>query len=63
MARILTTHAGSLPRPKSLVELFTRQSRGESVDATALAEAVEASTSATTASSHARASSPTSAIA
>jgi 5-methyltetrahydropteroyltriglutamate--homocysteine methyltransferase len=44
MARILTTHAGSLPRPKSLVELFTRQSRGESVDATALAEAVEAST-------------------
>jgi 5-methyltetrahydropteroyltriglutamate--homocysteine methyltransferase len=44
MARILTTHAGSLPRPKALVELFTRQSRGEPVDATALAQAIEAST-------------------
>jgi len=44
MAHILTTHAGSLPRPKALVELFTRQSRGEPVDAAALAQAVEAST-------------------
>lgn len=44
MARILTTHAGSLPRPKALIELFTRQSRGEPVDAAALARAIEAST-------------------
>ena len=42
--RILTTHAGSLPRPKSLVEMFTRLSRREAVDATALRGAVEDST-------------------
>src|SRR5258706_16465773 len=44
MARILTTHAGSLPRPKHLVELFARQSRGETVDGKALAQAIESST-------------------
>jgi len=42
--RILTTHAGSLPRPKSLVEMFTRLSRREAVDAAALRGAVEDST-------------------
>jgi 5-methyltetrahydropteroyltriglutamate--homocysteine methyltransferase len=42
--RILVTHAGSLPRPQALVELFVRQSRGEPVDQRALAEAIEAST-------------------
>jgi 5-methyltetrahydropteroyltriglutamate--homocysteine methyltransferase len=42
--RILTTHAGSLPRPKSLVEMFTRLSRREAVDGAALRGAVEDST-------------------
>jgi len=42
--RILTTHAGSLPRPKGLVEMFTRLSRREAVDAAALRAAVEDST-------------------
>src|SRR5262245_17662697 len=39
--RILTTHAGSLPRPRRLVELLVARSRGEPVDPNALAEAVE----------------------
>ncbi|MDF2974277.1 MAG: Methionine synthase, vitamin-B12 independent [Microvirga sp.] len=30
--RILTTHTGSLPRPSSLVSLYTRRWRGEEVD-------------------------------
>ena len=38
-ARILTTHAGSLPRPPRLTELFTRRSQGDSVDETVLAAA------------------------
>jgi 5-methyltetrahydropteroyltriglutamate--homocysteine methyltransferase len=42
--RILTTHAGSLPRPKALVELFARASRGEPVDAAALADLIRAAT-------------------
>jgi 5-methyltetrahydropteroyltriglutamate--homocysteine methyltransferase len=42
--RILTTHAGSLPRPRALAELFGRQHRGEPVDAAALAAAVDAAT-------------------
>src|SRR5262245_63586412 len=37
--RILTTHAGSLPRPPLLTHLFTRRSQGETIDATALAAA------------------------
>jgi 5-methyltetrahydropteroyltriglutamate--homocysteine methyltransferase len=36
--RILTSHTGSLPRPRPLVELYVRKSRGEAVDAE-LAEA------------------------
>ena len=42
--RILTTHAGSLPRPTALVELFVRTSRREPVDEVGLAAAVEAAT-------------------
>ncbi|HXZ53038.1 MAG TPA: hypothetical protein VEH51_13660 [Burkholderiales bacterium] len=37
--RILTTHAGSLPRPRELVELQLRAARGEAVDAAELAQA------------------------
>jgi 5-methyltetrahydropteroyltriglutamate--homocysteine methyltransferase len=43
-SRILTTHAGSLPRPRALVELFAKKSRREPVDEPALADAVEAAT-------------------
>ncbi len=43
-SRILTTHAGSLPRPRALVELFARKSRREPVDEPVLADAVEAAT-------------------
>ena len=35
--RILTTHAGSLPRPEGLVEMLGAVSRGEAVDEAALA--------------------------
>jgi len=34
--RILTTHAGSLPRPLALVELYARRAAGEAVDPAAL---------------------------
>jgi 5-methyltetrahydropteroyltriglutamate--homocysteine methyltransferase len=34
--RILTTHAGSLPRPPDLVRLYARRAQGEAVDAAAL---------------------------
>jgi 5-methyltetrahydropteroyltriglutamate--homocysteine methyltransferase len=42
--RILTTHAGSLPRPPQLVEMFARLSRRLAVDAGALRAAVEDAT-------------------
>lgn len=42
--RILTTHAGSLPRPKGLVELFVALSKREEVDAGSLAEGVHEAT-------------------
>ncbi len=42
--RILTTHAGSLPRPRALVEMFARLSQGEAVEREALDAAVEAAT-------------------
>ena len=42
--RILTTHAGSLPRPNALVDLQLRASRGEAVDAAALAQTVAEAT-------------------
>lgn len=41
--RILTSHAGSLPRPRSLVELYARRAAGEAIDEAALeAEAIAA---------------------
>jgi len=44
VTHILTTHAGSLPRPPALVDMYVRLSRREPVDAAALAAAVEEST-------------------
>jgi 5-methyltetrahydropteroyltriglutamate--homocysteine methyltransferase len=38
--RILTTHVGSLPRPKPLAELLMQKDRGEAYDKEALARAV-----------------------
>ena len=37
--RILTTHAGSLPRPEHLTSLFVRRARDEGVDPVAIAKA------------------------
>jgi 5-methyltetrahydropteroyltriglutamate--homocysteine methyltransferase len=45
-SRILTTHAGSLPRPAALADLHGRRSRGEAVDAEALQQAVADATAA-----------------
>ncbi len=45
-ARILTTHAGSLPRPRALAELHGRRSRGEDVDPDELQRAVVDATAA-----------------
>ncbi|MGI9477815.1 MAG: cobalamin-independent methionine synthase II family protein [Hyphomicrobiaceae bacterium] len=42
--RILTSHAGSLPRPRDLVELYATRSRGEPIDEARLAEVAEAAT-------------------
>ena len=42
--RILTTHAGSLPRPRALFELLVARQRGEAVDPGALTAAIEAAT-------------------
>jgi 5-methyltetrahydropteroyltriglutamate--homocysteine methyltransferase len=42
--RILTTHAGSLPRPEALNALHVRKSRGEPVDAEELARMARAAT-------------------
>jgi 5-methyltetrahydropteroyltriglutamate--homocysteine methyltransferase len=36
--RILTTHAGSLPRPEHLTSLFVRRARGEGVDPVVIAK-------------------------
>jgi 5-methyltetrahydropteroyltriglutamate--homocysteine methyltransferase len=44
--RILTTHAGSLPRPPALAEMHGRRSRGEPVSAEELRRIVEQSTAA-----------------
>ncbi|HMK11732.1 MAG TPA: hypothetical protein VK461_09135 [Acidimicrobiales bacterium] len=43
-SRILTTHAGSLPRPKVLAELHGRRSRGEHVDDGVLADTIAVAT-------------------
>ena len=45
-SNVLTTHAGSLPRPASLDALWARHSRGEQVDASELEADVEAATAA-----------------
>ncbi len=42
--RILTTHAGSLPRRPVLVDLFARRARGEAVDPRLLEDAIAEST-------------------
>ncbi len=42
--RILTTHAGSLPRPQALAELLGRKSRHEPVDEAALEQQIAEST-------------------
>jgi 5-methyltetrahydropteroyltriglutamate--homocysteine methyltransferase len=46
-SRLLTTHAGSLPRPPALAELHGRRSRGEHVDPDELARTVADATAAT----------------
>jgi 5-methyltetrahydropteroyltriglutamate--homocysteine methyltransferase len=74
--RILTTHTGSLPRPAALTQLYVRRSRGEPIDTAELdrvgkqavrdivaKQITAASTYPTTASSSARLSFSTSAIA
>lgn len=40
--RILTSHTGSLPRPRALTRLHARRARGESVDAAELAATAQA---------------------
>jgi 5-methyltetrahydropteroyltriglutamate--homocysteine methyltransferase len=45
-SRILTTHAGSLPRPANLADLHGRRSRGEVVDPDELRAAIEDATAA-----------------
>ncbi len=42
--RILTSHAGSLPRPANLVDLYARRARGEAIDEAELAREAEAAT-------------------
>ncbi len=42
--RILTTHAGSLPRPASLVDLYARRAAGEAIDEARLTSEGEAAT-------------------
>ena len=44
MARILTTHAGSLPRPPELNQMYAASARGAAVDAAALAELIALTT-------------------
>ena len=51
-ARILTTHAGSLPRPKALAELHGQRSRGESVDPIVLGDVVRTATQDVIAAQH-----------
>jgi len=51
-ARILTTHAGSLPRPKALAELHGQRSRGETVDDAVLQQVIETATADVIAAQH-----------
>ncbi|MGI9410374.1 MAG: cobalamin-independent methionine synthase II family protein [Hyphomicrobiaceae bacterium] len=50
--RILTTHAGSLPRPPDLVELYARREQGHAIDLAALAEKIASATRAAVARQH-----------
>jgi len=45
-SRILTTHAGSLPRPAALADLHGRRSRGEVIDPAELRHVIEVATAA-----------------
>ena len=42
--RILTTHAGSLPRPPALVELYARRAAGKAIEPAVLAAEIERAT-------------------
>ena len=42
--RILTTHAGSLPRPLSLVDLYAKRARGEVIDTEVLVKESDVAT-------------------
>ncbi len=42
--RILTTHAGSLPRPESLTRIFAERAGGRPVDVAELEREIEAAT-------------------
>ena len=42
--KILTTHAGSLPRPRSLIALHTAKYGGTAIDEAELEQAIEAAT-------------------
>ncbi|MFN8644925.1 MAG: cobalamin-independent methionine synthase II family protein [Candidatus Binatia bacterium] len=42
--RLLTTHAGSLPRPRALLDLLVARRRGDAVDPAALQAAVDSAT-------------------
>jgi len=53
MPRILTTHAGSLPRPAALAEMHGRRSRGEPIDRDELRDAVATATAEVIAAQHA----------
>ncbi|HUB94350.1 MAG TPA: epoxyalkane--coenzyme M transferase, partial [Stellaceae bacterium] len=44
--RILTTHAGSLPRPPDVRDMVMAKSRGETVDEAALAKRLDAAVAA-----------------
>ena len=45
-SRILTTHAGSLPRPEALAEMHGKRSRGEAVDPDRMQRSIEEATAA-----------------
>jgi hypothetical protein len=53
--RILTTHTGSLPRPKPLIDLVINRERGAAIDAAAFAAETAKSGIGSAASSRTRA--------
>ena len=44
-SRILTTHAGSLPRPLALTDLYAKRAKGQSIDDAAIATLVSTAVS------------------